>query len=399
MDTSDHEISFDTDGICNHCHDYDRVVGRQYKPGEEGRRALDSLIETIRREGRGKPYDCVIGLSGGVDSTYAAYLAKQLGLRPLAVHLDNGWNSEIAVRNIENIVKKLGFDLETIVLDWEEFRHLQVAFLHASTPDSEIPTDHAIVAALYQTAVRHGVRWIVDGSNVVTEMMVPPVWSHGHYDWRYIRHINKRFGGLPLRTFPHFSFWGLRYYTHVKRIVQLRLLEYVPYNKLAAMEVMKTELGWEYYGAKHYESIYTRFFQGYILPVKFGFDKRRSHLSCLVNQGLITRDQALQEIAKPAIPPDQLVEDRAFVIKKLGLNEEAFEEIMQAERKTFWDYPSDEVAMLTELRWRPVLFLLDLARRVRSALRGSRDSRRAPTVGAEPRTVSAISARHEGGKN
>ncbi len=343
MDTSDPEIVFDEDGVCNHCHTFDYAMKTCVFTGDQGRERLDAIMRQIKQEGRGKQYDCILGLSGGVDSSYTAYVVAQHGLRPLTVHMDNGWNSEQAVRNVENIVKKLGFDLHTEVLDWEEFKNLQLAFLRASTPDSEIPTDHAIVATLYRLAAKYGVRWLPEGSNVATEMMVPATWSHGHSDWRYIKHLNDSFGGRRLRTYPHYTYFDyLVRFPKIQKIARFPILNYLPYRKDDAMAVLKKEFGWEYYGGKHYESIYTRFYQGYILPVKFGFDKRRSHISCLVNNGELTRQQALDEMQKPAIEPQQLREDRAFVLKKLGLSESDFEAIMALPRKTFWDYPSYE---------------------------------------------------------
>jgi N-acetyl sugar amidotransferase len=343
MDTTDPEIEFDDDGICSHCHEYDRRVATEVFNGTDGRQRLAAVVARIKAEGEGKRYDCVLGLSGGVDSTYVAYLTKRLGLRPLGVHLDNGWNSEIAVRNIENIVRLLDIDLYTRVLEWDEFRRLQVAFLKASTPDSEIPTDHAIVATLFQIAAKQKVRWIMDGSNVVTEIMVPATWSHGHSDWGYIKHLNDTFGDKQLKTYPHYTYYdNLMLYQRIKGIQRFPILNYIEYDKMAAMEVLKKELGWVPYGGKHYESIYTRFYQGYILPSKFGFDKRRSHLSCLIRDGRVTRERALAEMQQPPIDDELLREDRAFVIKKLGLTEDEFEDIMRLPRKTFWDYPSDE---------------------------------------------------------
>ena len=289
MDTSDSEIVFDEHGVCHHCHDYERRVAAEVFPPPEGHQLLAATVAQIKREGRRRRYDCILGLSGGVDSTYVAYLTKQLGLRPLALHLDNGWDSDVAVRNIHNIVRKLDIDLETHVLDWEEFRSLQLAFLRASTPDSEIPSDHAIVASLYEAARKHKVRWIMDGSNVVTEIMVPATWSHGHSDWGYIKGLNDAFGTGPLRTFPHYGFLKLHLsYWRRHRIERFPLLNYVDYDKPRAIEILKRELDWEPYGAKHYESVYTKFYQGYILPEKFGFDKRRPHLSCLINDGKIS---------------------------------------------------------------------------------------------------------------
>lgn len=345
MDSSDPEITFDEKGVCNHCHTYDERIAKEVFAPDEGKKRLEETISLIKREGKDKPYDCILGLSGGVDSTYVAYLCKRVyGLRPLAVHLDNGWNSEIATRNIENIVNILDIDLYTEVLNWDEFKRLQLSFLKASTPDSEIPTDHAIVSTLYNQAKKNGIRWIMDGSNIATEIMVPATWSHGHSDWKYICSLNKIFDPAnKLKTYPHYSYFQyLIEYPRIRKLVRFPILNYLDFNKLAAMEVLKKELNWEPYGGKHYESIYTRFYQGYILPKKFGFDKRRSHLSCLIKNGRITRDDALRELQSPAISEEMFTQDKAFTIKKLGINEEEFALIMATKRKTFWDYPSYE---------------------------------------------------------
>jgi N-acetyl sugar amidotransferase len=370
MDTSDSEIVFDEEGVCNHCHEYERRIADAVFPPPLGHQMLAATVAQIKREGRRRPYDCVLGLSGGVDSTYVAYLTKQLGLRPLALHLDNGWDSDIAVRNIHNIVRRLEIDLETHVLEWEEFRSLQLAFLRASTPDSEIPSDHAIVASLFEAAAKHKVRWIMNGANVVTELMVPPTWSRGHYDWGYIKGLNDAFGTRPLKTFPHFGTLRLHYWHHGRRPIQdFFLLNYIDYDKPRAMEIIKRELGWAPYGAKHYENVYTKFYQGYILPQKFGFDKRRPHLSCLILDGKISRKEALAEVEHPAIDPEELRRDRVFVAKKLGLSEAEFDEIMALPRKTFWDYPSYERDLHGTRRYRLGQFLWRSVGRVPSRAR------------------------------
>jgi N-acetyl sugar amidotransferase len=367
MDTSDSEISFDENGVCHHCHEYERRVAAEVFPPPEGHRLLAATVAQIKREGRRRRYDCILGLSGGVDSSYVAYLTKQLGLRPLALHLDNGWDSDVAVRNIHNIVRKLDIDLETHVLDWEEFRSLQLAFLRASTPDSEIPSDHAIVTALYEAARKNKVRWIMDGSNVVTEIMVPATWSHGHSDWGYFKGINDTFGTRKLKTFPHYGFLKLHLsYWRLHRIMRFPLLNYVDYDKPKAIETLKRELDWEPYGAKHYESVYTKFYQGYILPQKFGFDKRRPHLSCLILDGKITREEALEQIEKPAMDPAELRRDKVFVAKKLGISEAEFDEIMALPRKTFWDHPSDERDLPGSWRHKLVALLNELELRIKA---------------------------------
>ncbi len=206
MDVSDPEITFDQDGVCNHCHQYDELVHNNPQLGSSGLIMLDAKVQRIKADGAGKPYDCVIGVSGGVDSTFVAWKVKSLGLRPLAVHVDNGWNSEIAVSNINTVLKKMDIDLYTVVLDWEEFKDIQVAFLRASTPDAEVPSDHAIFASLYLQAERLGVRHVITGLNMRTETHLPKAWSQGHVDWGYMKAIHKKFGKNRIKTFPHYNF-------------------------------------------------------------------------------------------------------------------------------------------------------------------------------------------------
>ena len=205
MDTTDPDIVFDEAGVCNHCHRYDAIAAKRLIPLAERPARLDALVEKIKRGGRGKEYDCVIGVSGGVDSTYVAYLTHELGLRPLAIHFDNGWNSEIAVANIEKTLKALGIDLFTYVVNWPEFRDLQLSFLKASTPDGEVPTDHAIVALLYRMAVKHGLKHVLLGVNVNSEAIMPRKWGYGYADFRYISAVHRQFGKVRLKTFPHYS--------------------------------------------------------------------------------------------------------------------------------------------------------------------------------------------------
>lgn len=357
MDETDPDISFDADGICHHCHAYDEAVRTRVVTGPAAVTAREAIAAEIRRAGEGKPYDCVIGISGGVDSTYVAFAARKvLGLRPLAVHLDNGWDSELAVKNIEHVLTKLDIELFTEVLDWDEFRDLQLAFLRASTPDSEIPTDHAIVSVLYQQARRHGIRYILSGCNVRTESHLPPAWSRGHSDWRYIQAVQKQFGTRPLKTFPHRNAFDL--VRDARTIHWIDILNYLDYRKTDALRVLQDELGWQYYGGKHYESIYTRFYQGYILPTKFGFDKRKMHLSSLICSGEITRAQALAELEQPPYPEDLQRSDREYVAKKLGITDPELESILRAPPRRFEDYPSYENSRV-----------IKLARRVRGLIR------------------------------
>lgn len=334
-------VRFDADGVCNHCRRYDSLVSARVARGEAGRRILDGMLAQIKAAGRGRDYDCIIGVSGGVDSTYVACLVRQFGLRPLAVHFDNGWNSELAVSNIEKVLKRLDIDLYTYVVDWEEFRDLQLAFLRASTPDGEIPTDHGIFALLWREAVAKGVRYIVSGMNFATEAMSVPDWSYGHSDWRYIKAVHQRFGRTPLKTYPHFSLLDLAWINLVRRVRTVSVLNYVAYDRHEAMRVLQDELGWVYYGGKHYESVYTRFWQGYVLPRKFGVDKRYGHLSDLINSGQLTREQALDEIRKEPYPAEMQDQDRRYVIKKFELTEAEFEALMAAPPRSFRDYPNN----------------------------------------------------------
>ncbi|MCW5632662.1 MAG: N-acetyl sugar amidotransferase [Rubrivivax sp.] len=338
MDTTDVDITFDAAGVCSHCHRYDRVARERLIPPAERPARLAALVADIKADGRGKPYDCIIGVSGGVDSTYVAWLVKDLGLRPLAVHLDNGWDSELAVANIEKTLKTLGFDLYTHVIDWDEFRDLQVAFLKAATPDGEVPTDHAIAALLYEQAARHGLRHVISGTNVATEAVLPEKWGYGYFDWRYVRDVHRRFGKRRLTTYPHFSLLKLAYFIFVRRIRMVSLLNHVEYDKAQAMQLLQDKLGWVYYGGKHYESVYTRFYQAYVLPRKFAIDKRRAHLSSLILSRQMTREQALAALQEPVHPERALLEDRDYSIKKLGLDVEEFERIMASPNRTFHDY-------------------------------------------------------------
>lgn len=339
MDTSDPELTFDAQGVCNHCRDYDEFAQTITRSGERGLKELEALAARIKQDGAGKRYDCVIGVSGGVDSTYVAYRVKQLGLRPLAVHLDNGWNSEIAVSNISVTLKNLGIDLHTHVIDWEEFKDIQLAFLRAGVPDCEIPSDHAIVATVHETARQHGIRHTIWGYNTRTETHLPRAWSQGHHDWGYIQAIHQQFGSGRTKTFPHLNFLG--YVTGYKFTqTRLHLLDYVDYNKKEAMKLLESQLGWRNYGGKHHESVYTRWYQGWFLPVRFGYDKRKTHFSSLICSGEITRADALRELEQPTYSPELQRADTEYVMKKFGLSRAEFESILNAPKRRFEDFPS-----------------------------------------------------------
>ena len=340
MDTSDPDIKFDDQGVCNHCHEFDLNVGSRVITGEDGKAVLQKIVERIKKSGEGNEYDCIVGISGGVDSTYVAYQCKQLGLRPLAVHLDNGWNSELAVSNIEKVLKKLDFDLYTKVLDWREFRDIQLSFLKASTPDGEVPTDHAIFALLLKVAREKNIKYIMSGMNYLSEASVVPAWSYGHGDWGYIKYIQKKFGTLKIKNYPHYTPLEMFYMLFIKRVKFVSILNYIDYNKEAAIKELSEKLDWQYYGGKHHESTYTKFFQAYILPTKFGIDKRKIHLSNAVQSGQMKKSEALEELKKPLYSETSAMNDKEFVAKKLGVSLVEFEEIMKRKPLFYTDYPN-----------------------------------------------------------
>jgi N-acetyl sugar amidotransferase len=339
MDNSDPHIEFDDEGNCNHCTNHLKVIKRWENVDKENE--LKTIVAQIKEDGKGKKYDCVIGVSGGVDSTYVAFKVKKLGLRPLAVHLDNGWNSELAVNNIQKALEILDIDLHTCVLNWEEFRDIQLAILKASTPDSEIPTDHAIRAVLQQACKTYDVNYILNGRNYVTEGISPWAWTYSALDWKYIKETQKIFGEKKIREFPHFNLLQLLWNASFRRVKQISILNYIEFSKQDAMEVLKNKLGWRSYGGKHHESIYTRFFQSFILPSKFGYDKRKSYMSVLVITGQITREEALKLLEQAPCPENLIREDRIYVSKKLGISDTEFQEIMDSPLKTYADYSNN----------------------------------------------------------
>lgn len=342
MDTTDPEITFNEEGHCNHCIEYFELAPHFIYNGESSDRQLEATVARMKAAGKNSDYDCMVGVSGGVDSTYVAYLAKKLGLRVLAFHFDNGWNSELAVKNVENIVKKLDVDYQTWVVDWEEFRDLQIAFLKSSVANAETPSDHAFLAATYRLCAKYNIKYFLSGSNFATEGILPNSWGYNAKDIKHLKGIHRLFGKIPFKTYPLLGFNKEFYYTYIKKIRMVRLLNLVPYVKEDAMKVIQDELGWVYYGGKHYESVFTRFFQAYYLPHKFGFDKRLAHLSTLICSGQITREQALEEMKKDIYPSDLLAEDKEYVVKKLGMTHGEFEEILNAPPKSYRDYPNDE---------------------------------------------------------
>jgi N-acetyl sugar amidotransferase len=329
LDTNDDpDLHFDKNGVCNHCYYFDEQKKLLVKEGPEGEAMLNQTVSTIKAYGVNKKYDCLIGISGGVDSSYVAYLAHQKGLRALCVHFDNGWNSEMAVMNIENIVSKLGFDLYTYVINWEEFRDLQLAYLKASVVDIEALTDHAIYGTMFKIAKENSIKYVIGGNNVATEGILPYHWTHNKKDYINIRSIHKQYGQLNLKTYP-FLDRKMKRFIKNSGVEFVNYLNWVPYIKEDIKQILIKELGWRDYGGKHYESVWTRFYQGYILPTKFHIDKRKAHLSTLICSGQITKGEALAELALPPYDPAILRTDKEFVLKKLGLQLAEFESIMQ----------------------------------------------------------------------
>jgi N-acetyl sugar amidotransferase len=329
------EIEFNEHGECNFCSLHDRFVNL-HPLGDIGEERLDNLINKIKKEGKNKQYDCIIGLSGGTDSTYLLYWAVKAGLRPLAVSFDNGWNTDIAVRNIRNATNILGIDLHTIIADWEEMKELQRSFMLASVSDADAPTDYAIYSVLYKETINAGVKYSLNGHSFRAEGTVPKSWSY--FDGRYVKSVLKKYGSIKkIKSFPLMSLTQYIYYSMVKKIRDVRIFDYLDYNKEEAKTIIKRELKWEDYGGHHHENVFTRFFQSYYLPVKFNIDKRKVEYSALVRSSQLDRVNAVNKINTP-YPYDQ--KDINFVIKKLDFSSQEWEKIMNSKRKTFKDFPT-----------------------------------------------------------
>lgn len=327
-----HVITFNEKGECSYCSGFDRMRSFTFgRPRELREKELNARLVEVKNNGKGKSYDCIIGLSGGVDSTYVAYLVKKMGLRALAVHFDNGWNSELAVKNIESIISKTGFDLETYVVNWDEFKDLQRSYLKASVVDIEVLTDHMIVASLYKLCSRYDVKYIISGTNLATEYVIGKDWVYNKNDLSNIKNIHKKFGTVPLKTFPKLGFTRLFFHKLIKRTESIDILNFLDYRKKDVKEIIVNEFGWRDYGGKHYESLWTKFYQGYILPEKFGIDKRVAHYSNLVLNNEVTREEAIKEVnSKPPLEENEKEELKEYVLKKLGFNKDEWNKIMRS---------------------------------------------------------------------
>lgn len=342
MDTSDCEISFDANGYCNHCNNYhNNIVNLAYKPGKSDVE-FKNLIAEIKRKGKNSKYDCVIGISGGIDSSYVAYLAKENGLRVLLVHLDNGWNSPTSEENVKNIANLLGFDYEVYKLDFEEFKQIQIAFLKASVPDIEAPTEMAIPQALHYFARKHNVKYIVSGGNFTTEGILPNSWFYNAKDTTYLKSIIKKFCPIKIKNYKFFGWKEEAWCKVVKGIKMVYFLNLVPFNKEEAKKILEEKLNWKYYGGKHYESKYTGFEQAYILPQKFNIDYRRATFSTQICAGTMTREQAIEELAQTPYNISTIESEKKEICDKLGISIDEFETYMNQPPKYYWDYPNDE---------------------------------------------------------
>ncbi len=340
MDTTDSKIVFDEKGVCDFCNDYYDNILPSWKQGEEGQRELDEIAEKIRKEGKGKKYDCIIGMSGGVDSSYLCYVAKEImHLRPLIYCVDTGWNLKLADENTKRIVDALGLDMYTEVIDWEEMKDLQLAFFKSQVPYQDLPQDHAIFAGLYNYAVKNKIKYVLTGANNATECIRPPVeWVYQN-DIVLINDIHKKFGKVPLKTFPKCGLLKSRlYYAYFKGMKRVAPLNYIEYDKEKVKKFLQDRFGWVAYDQKHYENVFTRFYEGYYLPHKFGYDKRRVYYSNEVLAGTLTREQALEELEKEPYPMEQMMEDKAYIAKRLGISTEQFDALIEGENKTYQDY-------------------------------------------------------------
>lgn len=345
MDTTDSQITFDEKGVCDHCNTFFKDIEPNWHTDEKGLKDLEGTIEKIKKEGENKDFDCIIGMSGGIDSSYLTYLAKEkLGLRPLVFHVDAGWNSQQAVNNIEVIVDKLGLDLFTEVIDWEEMKDLQRAFFRSGVPHVDTPQDHAFFATMYKFASKYKVRHILTGANYSTECIRnPKEWMYFQSDSIQIKDIHNQFGERPINNFPLTSIlWHKVYLPYLKNIKVITPLNHMPYIKEEAIELLKSKFGWQEYPQKHFESRFTRFYESYWLFERFGFDVRKVQYSSLIITGQMTREEALEKLKQKPYDEENIHHDFEFVANKLDMSIEELQKCFDSEIKTYKDYKNQE---------------------------------------------------------
>ena len=340
MDTTDSKIVFDENGVCDYCNGYITDILPNWQPSNNDFTELEKIASKIREAGKGKKYDCIIGLSGGTDSSYLAYIAKEImGLRPLMYTVDTGWNLNVAVENIERLVKALDLDLFTEVVNWNEMRDLQLSFFKAQVAYQDLPQDHVIFAGLYNYAVKNGIKYVLTGSNNATELVRAPIeWVHLN-DLVLIKDIHRKFGKVKLKTMPLCGMFKYRInYAYLRGMKRVAPLDIIHYDKDAAEKLLKEKFGWEKYENKHYENVFTRFYEGYYLPVKFGYDKRKCYFSNLVLTGQMTREEAVSKLEESPYSESLMLEDLEYIAKKLGITRTEFELLIKGENKTYKDY-------------------------------------------------------------
>jgi N-acetyl sugar amidotransferase len=353
-------ILFDQDGVSNFAHLHNKLM-EAYPRGNEGKEEFDDIVKKIRNSKKSKnKYDCIIGISGGTDSCYLLYIAKEVyGLNPLAVNLDNGWNSDIAVKNIYKVTKSLNIDLETYVIDYEEIKDLLRSYMIAGLPWVDIPTDMAIKSILYRIAAKEGVKYVLRGNDFRSEGSQPFEWTYG--DGRQINAVHKKFGRVKLKSFPNYTIVNTLVNGVFRGIKSVYPYYYLEYKKNEAMEFLKEKFDWEYYGGHHHENHFTKFVMSYWLYEKFGIDKRLITLSAQILSGEISREQGLKDIEKKPYNPNEIGETINFVAKKLDLTKEEFDEIWNSKNLTYKDYPSNAVVIEKMTKWlKPFLKLLFL---------------------------------------
>ncbi|AWI98237.1 N-acetyl sugar amidotransferase [Escherichia coli] len=342
MDTSDPNISFDDNGQCDYCSNFDKNILPNWNANNSGLSKLLEMSESIKKDSKGSDFDCIIGLSGGLDSSYAAYIAKEkMGLRPLLFHVDAGWNTDQAVGNIEKLIEGLGLDLYTEVINWEEMKDLQLSFLKSGIPDQDLVQDAAFFSSLYKFARKHKIKHVITGSNFSTECCREPEEWGGYLgiDTMLFNDIHRQFGTRPLNSFPLVDI--LIYKVFYQKILGMKVhhpLNLVPFTKKDAENELSEKFGWQPFQHKHHESRFTRFYEDYWLPRRFGYEKRRAHFSSLIMTGQMTREQALERLLKPEMDEHFLEQEFEYIAHKLGISVDDLKELFSIPKKTYKDY-------------------------------------------------------------